>query len=144
MARPSIDLARGRCDLPIYITESGIADSARPDDRRVRYMAGALQAMHDAISAGADVRGYLYWSLLDNFEWAEGYVPRFGLYRTDYKTMKRSPTGGLALYSAVIAASTADGRAVNGGARTNGDAGHNGVRRRRASPARRSPRKPAH
>ena len=73
----------------IYITENGIADAARhaprPLPRRRTSRAGPR-----ALDDGVDVRGYLHWSLLDNFEWAEGYAPRFGLYAVDYATQART------------------------------------------------------
>jgi len=103
----------GRYTLPMLVTESGIADEGGirqndvaagvKDSRRVRYLSGCLRAVHAAIADGVDVRGYTYWSLLDNFEWAEGYRPRFGLYRVNYENMTRSETGGLRLYREVIA-----------------------------------------
>ena len=102
----------GRYKLPLLVTESGIADDGGvpldgdgknvKDGRRVRYLSGCLRAVHAAIEDGVDVRGYTYWSLLDNFEWAEGYRPRFGLFRVDYNDMSRSETGGLRLYREVI------------------------------------------
>ena len=61
------------------------------DDQRVAFLEGYLGAMHEAIAAGADVRGYFIWSLLDNFEWAFGYAKRFGLVYIDYATLKRIP-----------------------------------------------------
>jgi beta-glucosidase len=72
-------------DLPIYITENGIADSK--DDKREDFIKDHLKWVHKAIKESADVRGYLYWSLLDNFEWADGYGPRFGLVEMDYENM---------------------------------------------------------
>ena len=69
----------------------------------MRYLAGCLRAVHAAIQDGVDVKGYTYWSLLDNFEWAEGYRPRFGLCRVDFATLERKPTGGFKLYQQVIA-----------------------------------------
>ncbi|WP_068258636.1 GH1 family beta-glucosidase [Janibacter limosus] len=72
---------------PIYITESGcsthdvVEDGAVHDDARIRYLDAHLDAVADAIDAGVDVRGHFVWSLLDNFEWAEGYTQRFGLVR---------------------------------------------------------------
>lgn len=72
---------------PIYITENGIASTN--DDRRVRFLISYLEEIYHAIAAGADVRGYFYWSLIDNFEWADGYKPRFGLIEVDYETQKR-------------------------------------------------------
>ena len=56
------------------------ADDETPDSRRVRYLSGCLQAVHAALTDGVDVRGYTYWSFLDNFEWAEGFRARFGLF----------------------------------------------------------------
>jgi beta-glucosidase len=75
--------------LPIYITENGIADNT--DSKRTEYIKNHLYWIHEAIREGVDVRGYLYWSLLDNFEAPEvrGFWPRFGLVEVDYKTMKR-------------------------------------------------------
>jgi beta-glucosidase/6-phospho-beta-glucosidase/beta-galactosidase len=75
-------------DLPVYVTENGIDDAS--DARRADYLRGYLRALHDAIAAGADVRGYFHWSLLDNFEWAEGYRAHFGLYGFDRDTLARA------------------------------------------------------
>lgn len=74
-------------NLPIYITENGIPDSE--DKMRANFIKENLRWMHKAISEGVDVRGYFYWSLLDNFEWDKGFWPRFGLVEVDYKTMER-------------------------------------------------------
>lgn len=74
-------------NLPIYITECGLADAK--DVRREKYIKDNLYWIHKAISEGADVRGYFYWSLLDNFEWDKGFWPRFGLVEMEYKTMER-------------------------------------------------------
>ncbi|HEY1954344.1 MAG TPA: family 1 glycosylhydrolase [Polyangiaceae bacterium] len=78
---------------PIWITENGIADAK--DEKRERFIVDHLREVARAIEDGVDVRGYLHWSLLDNFEWAEGYAPRFGLYEVDYATQKRTlrPSG---------------------------------------------------
>ncbi|MBX6748147.1 MAG: beta-glucosidase [Micromonosporaceae bacterium] len=79
---------------PIYITENGCAYPDRPDepdDARIAYVADHLAALRRAMAAGVDVRGYFYWSLLDNFEWARGYDPRFGLVHVDYQTQVRTP-----------------------------------------------------
>jgi beta-glucosidase len=83
---------------PIHITESGCStdDEVGPDGRirdtaRIDYLDGHLRALHQAIGEGVDVRGYFVWSLLDNFEWAEGYRQRFGLVRVDYETQRRTP-----------------------------------------------------
>lgn len=72
---------------PIFITENGIADSS--DQKRVKFIKDHLTWVHKAINDGVDVRGYLYWSLLDNFEWHHGFSPRFGLVEVDYKTFER-------------------------------------------------------
>jgi beta-glucosidase len=75
-------------NIPIFITENGIADAV--DDRRELFIKKYLYAMTRAMKDGADVKGYYYWSLLDNFEWALGYDMRFGLVHVDYKTQKRT------------------------------------------------------
>lgn len=72
---------------PIYITENGLADAQ--DKHREWYIKECLKNMHRAIQDGVDVRGYFYWSLLDNFEWDKGFWTRFGLVEVDYKTMER-------------------------------------------------------
>ena len=59
--------------------------------------------MHRALEAGVDVRGYFVWSLLDNFEWAEGYSKRFGMIYIDYETLERIPKASARWYSGVIA-----------------------------------------
>jgi beta-glucosidase len=74
--------------IPILITENGIC-TAR-DTQRSRFIIEHLKYVHKAIRDGAGVFGYLYWSLLDNFEWDKGFAPRFGLIRVDYKTQKRT------------------------------------------------------
>lgn len=73
--------------LPIYITENGIADAA--DSRRAKFIRDHLFYIHRALQSGVDVRGYFYWSLLDNFEWHHGFWPRFGLVAVDYSTQAR-------------------------------------------------------
>lgn len=72
---------------PIYITENGISDAK--DEKRPKYLINHLIYLHKAIQEGVDVRGYFHWSLMDNFEWAEGFKQRFGLFETDYSTMER-------------------------------------------------------
>ncbi|MFN8620353.1 MAG: GH1 family beta-glucosidase [Chloroflexota bacterium] len=83
---------------PIVVSENGAAwddpiapDGTIDDARRVRYLHDHLAAIGDAIAAGVDVRGYLVWSLLDNFEWAWGYRERFGIVHVDYSTQVRTP-----------------------------------------------------
>jgi beta-glucosidase/6-phospho-beta-glucosidase/beta-galactosidase len=72
---------------PVYVTENGIDDAG--DAQRAEYLRGYLQALHGAIADGTDVRGYFHWSLLDNFEWAEGFHAKFGLYAYDPRTLAR-------------------------------------------------------
>ena len=72
---------------PIIITENGVAD--HKDDRRALYIERYIYAMNRAMQEGSDVRGYFYWSLMDNFEWAEGYDMKFGLYEVDFTTQNR-------------------------------------------------------
>jgi beta-glucosidase len=80
---------------PIYITENGT--TTQEDTQRARYLVGHLKQVHKAISKGIDVRGYYYWSAMDNFEWAKGYAARFGLMQVDYQTQQRTlrPSGKL-------------------------------------------------
>ena len=79
---------------PIMITENGIASG--DDDERIAYTLGSLQGLQAAIGDGADVRGYIHWSLLDNFEWFSGYAPTFGLISVDRDTFVRTPKPSLA------------------------------------------------
>ncbi len=76
-----------RYSLPIMITESGIC--TENDEQRQRFIESHLQAVRKAQTQGVPVFGYLYWSLLDNFEWAHGFGPRFGIIHTNYETMER-------------------------------------------------------
>jgi beta-glucosidase len=84
---------------PIYILENGLADA--DDDQRPEYIKKHLFYIHKAIEAGVDVRGYFYWSLLDNFEWAEGFWPKFGLYAVDRQTFKRTARPSTKLYAEI-------------------------------------------
>jgi beta-glucosidase len=95
----------------MYITENGCAalEEAGPagfvrDNERVAYLRAHLIAAHDAIQSGVDLRGYYVWSLMDNFEWAHGYRPRFGLVRVDYSTLERIPKQSYHWYREVIQA----------------------------------------
>jgi len=73
------------------------------DADRVAYLDGHLRAAHEAIARGVDLRGYLVWSVLDNFEWAEGYRKRFGIVHVDYLTQRRTPKRSARWYQEVIA-----------------------------------------
>jgi beta-glucosidase len=75
--------------VPILVTESGIATAH--DERRIAYVDAALREVQACLAEGIDVRSYLYWSWLDNFEWALGYTPTFGLVAVDRQTFARSP-----------------------------------------------------
>jgi beta-glucosidase len=79
----------GRAGLPLYVTENGIATA--DDAERVDYLATHLAALAQARAEGVEVRGYLHWSAFDNFEWSEGYRPRFGLIAVDRDTFARTP-----------------------------------------------------
>lgn len=79
-----------RYGKPVWVTENGLDD--RSGQRRSRYLYEHWQQLLAARAEGVDVRGYLHWSLLDNFEWLEGFEPRFGLYRVDRQTMARQRT----------------------------------------------------
>lgn len=83
-----IERLHRRYRLPIIITENGCAD--RDDEFRKWWLMQTIMAMHKALRNGADVQGYLHWSLIDNFEWAAGFWPRFGLVAVDYSTMERT------------------------------------------------------
>lgn len=80
--------AQARVSLPIYVTENGV--STEDDTRRVEYIRRALAGVRNCLADGIDVRGYIHWSLLDNFEWIMGYRPKFGLVAVDRATQKRT------------------------------------------------------
>jgi beta-glucosidase len=103
-------------DIPLYITENGaaffdppVADTDAAGARRVRdplrtdYLRQHLSAIHDAIAAGVDIRGYMAWSLMDNLEWSLGYAKRFGLVHVNYGTQERTIKDSGRWYSRVIA-----------------------------------------
>ncbi|MGF1645569.1 MAG: GH1 family beta-glucosidase [Kineosporiaceae bacterium] len=104
-------LGRAFPGLPLMVTENGAAypDDTRPagplaDVDRTAYLADHVAAVADARDAGVDVRGYLVWSLLDNFEWAYGYRKRFGIVRVDYATGERTPKDSARWYRDLLAA----------------------------------------
>jgi beta-glucosidase len=76
---------------PVYVTENGCAYPGLDDPERIRFVDAHLAQLRRAVDDGVDVRGYFYWSLLDNFEWARGYEARFGLVHVDYATQVRTP-----------------------------------------------------
>jgi beta-glucosidase len=78
-----------RFKKPIFITENGLADAA--DEHRQWWLQESITAMEKALAHGVDLRGYFHWSLVDNFEWAYGWWPKFGLIAVDRKnSMKRT------------------------------------------------------
>ncbi|MFD4415134.1 GH1 family beta-glucosidase [Streptomyces sp. NPDC058476] len=81
---------------PVVITENGCSYDGIDDQQRITFLDGHVRALHRAREQGVDVRGYFVWSLLDNFEWAEGYARRFGLVHVDYETLERTPKASYA------------------------------------------------
>ncbi|MCL6669257.1 MULTISPECIES: GH1 family beta-glucosidase [Streptomyces] len=106
-------LTRLRDELPhtpVLVTENGAAyddyvdpSGAVHDPERITYLREHLEAVHRAMEAGADVRGYFLWSLLDNFEWAYGYGKRFGMVHVDYASQRRTPKDSALWYAQVVA-----------------------------------------
>lgn len=99
----------------LYITENGASYSDGPngdgrvhDVRRVRYLQGHLAAAHRALENGVPLAGYFVWSFLDNFEWAKGYLQRFGMVWVDYESQQRIPKDSALWYARVIAANGFD------------------------------------
>ncbi len=105
--------ALGRKDLPVFISENGVADGAKPnaqnfvaDIDRIMYLRQYLRNVHRALAEGYPVVGYFPWSLMDNFEWACGYGKRFGMVYVDYKTQTRTPKLSYSWYQQVIRANS--------------------------------------
>ena len=96
--------------IPLYITENGAAfadpdtaaGGAVHDAQRIAYLHEHLLAAHAALAAGVDLRGYYVWSLLDNYEWAEGFSKRFGIVHVDFATLQRTPKSSAHFYSEVV------------------------------------------
>ena len=102
-------LLHERYGLPMYVTENGCAgmdwvhaDGRVHDAHRIDFLARYLLSLRRAVADGADVRGYFQWSILDNFEWAEGYAKRFGLIHVDYATQRRTPKDSYHWFKDVI------------------------------------------
>lgn len=85
---------------PIYITENGIADES--DTKRAKFIQDHLLVVNKAIDEGMNIKGYFYWSLIDNFEWANGFDKRFGLYHVNYNTLERTLREGSLRYLDII------------------------------------------
>ena len=88
-----------RYKLPLMITENGIC--IEDDNIRWEFIRGHLKSVHRAMQEGAEVLGYIYWSLLDNYEWDKGFAPRFGLVEVDYKSFERTVRGSARLFAQV-------------------------------------------
>ncbi len=95
---------------PVYITENGcsaddqVTAGAVGDEDRISYLDGHVRAVHKAMEAGVDVRGCFVWSLMDNFEWTEGFHQRFGLVHVDFTTQHRTPKASFTWYHDLITA----------------------------------------
>ena len=107
---------------PVYITENGCSTHDEPapdgtvnDQPRISYLDGHVRALRDAMTAGVDVRGYFVWSLLDNFEWAQGYRQRFGIVHVDFATQRRTPKASFNWYRDLIAARRGAARGADPG-----------------------------
>ncbi len=103
-------------ERPIYITENGYGarfaadlttgDWSLKDEERCEYLYSHLLSVYEAIKAGVNIKGYLHWSLLDNFEWAEGLQIRFGLVRVSYPSQERTLRDSAHLYSKIACSNT--------------------------------------
>lgn len=87
----------GQLGKPIIVTENGLADAA--DTYRPDFIRNHVREIRDALRDGVDIRGYFHWSLIDNFEWADGFGPRFGLVTIDYQTQQRTPRPSAEVYA---------------------------------------------
>jgi len=86
-------------NLPIYITENGLADAK--DKLRKDFIKNHLYWIHKTIEEGVDVQGYFHWSLMDNFEWEKSFAPKFGVVEIDYKTLERKPRPSAYYYAEI-------------------------------------------
>ncbi len=102
----TIRYAADKAGVPIYVTENGIGTT--DDAQRQAYVQRALAGVSRCLRDGLDVRGYFYWSLMDNFEWLFGYAPQFGIVAVDRATQRRSPKASAAWLGAIARANAAD------------------------------------
>jgi beta-glucosidase len=86
--------------VPILITENGIA--TRDDQKKIKFIKGHVDVLERCLESGIDVRGYFYWSLIDNYEWLRGFDARFGLYSVNFSTFERKPTSAANYYSYLV------------------------------------------
>jgi beta-glucosidase len=96
----AIRLAARKAAKPIYVTESGIA--ASDDTRRMAWLDASVAEVRKCLAQGIDVKGYIYWSLLDNFEWTQGYGQQFGLVSVDPRTFARTPKPSARHFARII------------------------------------------
>jgi beta-glucosidase len=101
-------LHRDYPSIPIYVTENGAAfddgpvvDGSLPDPQRIEYLDAHFRAAHRAIADGVDLRGYFVWTLMDNWEWAQGFTNKYGLYHVDFETQARTPKDSARWFSGV-------------------------------------------
>jgi beta-glucosidase len=97
-----VDLGKRYPSLSMVVTEAGIATDT--GTRRAENIVRVLESVQRARDEGVDVRGYYHWSLTDNFEWANGFGPHFGLYSVDYTSYARTATAGATVYEAIVGA----------------------------------------
>lgn len=95
----TIRYAAAQAKVPVYVTENGIG--TEDDSRRIEYIKRALAGVHNCLKDGIDVRGYIHWSLLDNFEWMLGYRPKFGLVAVNRQTQQRTPKPSASFLGAI-------------------------------------------
>jgi len=95
-----VRVSREYTKLPLFVTETGMSET--DDTRRVQFYDDHLRAVANAQGQGADVRGFFAWSLLDNYEWAEGYQSRFGIVYVDYETQVRTPKGSYRAFQGML------------------------------------------
>jgi beta-glucosidase len=107
--RDTLLYVSNRYALPVYVLENGLGGKDKPDQNgsvvdadRIDFFRAYIGALNQAVSLGADVRGYFVWSLLDNFEWDAGYGVRFGLIYIDYSTQRRIPKASFDWYRELI------------------------------------------
>ncbi|HET6515031.1 MAG TPA: family 1 glycosylhydrolase [Thermodesulfovibrionales bacterium] len=89
-----------KLEVPLIITENGIA--TKDSQKKIRFMQNHIDVMEHCKKEGMDIRGYFYWSLIDNYEWLQGLDARFGLYKVNFETLERIPTNAAAYYSYLI------------------------------------------
>jgi beta-glucosidase len=102
-ALPPVHITENGCSADDQVSEQGTV----ADEARIAYLDGHIRAVHEALDRGVDVHGYFIWTLMDNFEWTEGYHQRFGLVHVDFATQRRTPKASFAWYRDMIAAQRA-------------------------------------